>query len=109
MKNIKLVGASVVLFSVLVTPAMARNEHRLQGHSAQSVFCATREPGNLTVNTATTSHGPNGDSEVLGTARSTTLAFITLATYRESAASTHRAKYCSGHTPETIVSARSLL
>jgi len=46
MKSIKLAGAALVLLSVLVAPAMARHEHRLRGYSAQSVFCATREPGN---------------------------------------------------------------
>jgi hypothetical protein len=46
MKSIKLTGAALVVLSVLVAPAMAQNARYVRGHSAQSVFCATREPGN---------------------------------------------------------------
>lgn len=84
----------------LAAPASAR--HLISGlnYSAQSVFCATRDRETLTANIATTSNGPNGGSEALGTAHSTMLAGIILATSLENAASTHKAKYCLGHTPE---------
>jgi hypothetical protein len=46
MKIVKLAGAAVALFSVLTAPALARNVVSRPGHSPQSIFCATREPGN---------------------------------------------------------------
>jgi len=46
MKNIKLVGAAAAFFLVLAAPASARRISSSPSHSAQSVFCATREPGN---------------------------------------------------------------
>ncbi len=42
MTTFKLIGAAAVVFSVLAGPAMARP----MGHPGQSLFCATREPGN---------------------------------------------------------------
>jgi hypothetical protein len=56
-----------------------------------------------TANIAITSRGLNGGREALGTARSTMLAYITLATFRENAASTHGAKYCLGPIYEMIL------
>jgi hypothetical protein len=46
MKNSKLVGAAAAFFSVLAAPALARHADSNPSHSAQSVFCATRESGN---------------------------------------------------------------
>jgi hypothetical protein len=43
----RLVGVATVLVSVLAGPAaMARHVISAPGHSAQSLFCATREAGN---------------------------------------------------------------
>ena len=83
--------------------------YRVQVIRPRASFVRPGRQETLTVNTATTSHGPNGGSEALGIAHSITLACIILATYRENAASTHRAKFCLGHTAETIVSARRVL
>lgn len=46
MTKFKLIGVAAVLFSALASPALAG--HILSGpmHVAQSVYCATREPGN---------------------------------------------------------------
>jgi hypothetical protein len=46
MKNVTLVGIAAVLFSVLAGPALARQVISSPSRSAQSIFCATREPGN---------------------------------------------------------------
>ena len=46
MKNVTLVGIAAVLFSVLGGPALARQVISSPSRSAQSIFCATREPGN---------------------------------------------------------------
>jgi hypothetical protein len=47
MTKIKLLGATAVLSSVLLAgPAMAQNVISHPDHSAQSNYCATREPGN---------------------------------------------------------------
>ena len=44
MKKFILIGAAAVSLSVLASPAMARQ--LVPGHPAQSIYCATREPGN---------------------------------------------------------------
>jgi hypothetical protein len=46
MKNVRLVCVAAVLFSVLAGPALARQAISSPSRSAQSIFCATREPGN---------------------------------------------------------------
>lgn len=46
MTRLGLIGAAAVSFIVLTAPAMARHLLSNPGHPAQSIFCATREPGN---------------------------------------------------------------
>jgi hypothetical protein len=49
MTRTRLIGAAVVLSSMLAGPAMAQ---RLVAHPAQSTYCATREAGNPYIKTA---------------------------------------------------------
>ncbi|MGA2056308.1 MAG: hypothetical protein ABSG88_13445 [Bradyrhizobium sp.] len=46
MTKIRLIGVAAVLFSVLTTPALARPMTSGPNSRVQSIFCATREPGN---------------------------------------------------------------
>jgi hypothetical protein len=46
MTKFRVIGAAAVLFSVLAGPAMARHISSSPAHPGQSIFCATREPGN---------------------------------------------------------------
>jgi hypothetical protein len=48
MTKFKLIGVAAVLLSLLAAPAMARHRHIVSrpAHPAESIFCATREPGN---------------------------------------------------------------
>ena len=40
------IGVAALLFSVLAEPAMARHLDSGVAHPGQSIYCATREPGN---------------------------------------------------------------
>ena len=46
MMNFRLVGTAAVLCSVLAGPAMARHVAAQPRPPAQSIYCATRQPGN---------------------------------------------------------------
>ena len=46
MATFRLIGVTAALFSILAGPAMARHVISSPSHSAQSIFCATRESGN---------------------------------------------------------------
>jgi hypothetical protein len=46
MMKFGLIGVAAVLVSQLAEPAMARHKLSSPVHPAQSIFCATREPGN---------------------------------------------------------------
>jgi hypothetical protein len=46
MTKFRLIGVAAVLFSVLTTPALARPMISGPNSHVQSIFCATREPGN---------------------------------------------------------------
>jgi hypothetical protein len=46
MQNFKLIGLTVVLFSMLTNPLWARQRFSSPSGPAQSLFCATREAGN---------------------------------------------------------------
>jgi len=100
---------------------------RLIGAAAVSFFCAGRtrdgpprtlrssspcpeplfaRPGKREIpiaSIAITLPGLYGDPAAVGTARSTMLAGITPALYRESAALMHKARYCLGRTNEVII------
>jgi hypothetical protein len=45
MTKIRMIGAAIILSSVIAGPAMAQPVTSQQGY-AQSTYCATREPGN---------------------------------------------------------------
>lgn len=47
MTKFRLIGVVAVLFSVLAGPAMARHVVFTPWYPAQSIFCATRQAGNL--------------------------------------------------------------
>jgi len=47
MTKFRLIGVAAVLFSVLAGPAMARHVISTPRYPAQSLFCATRQAGNL--------------------------------------------------------------
>ena len=46
MTKFRLIGVATVLFSMLASPALARTMISGPGRPGQSIFCATREPGN---------------------------------------------------------------
>jgi hypothetical protein len=80
---------------------MARDVISNPRYPAQSIFCATRQSGNL--------HSKycdyiawSGCGKAVGKARSTMLATLTLAIFPENAALMHRVRYCLGHTHEVI-------
>ena len=46
MTKFRRIGVAALLFSGLTGPAMARHVISSPAHPAQSIYCATREPGN---------------------------------------------------------------
>ena len=46
MTKFKRIGMAAVLLSVLASPVLARHAASSAGRPAESIFCATREPGN---------------------------------------------------------------
>ena len=75
----------------------------MQTMSGRASFVQPENRELPTANIAITSPDQNRGREALGTARSIVLACIILATFRENAASTHRAKYYLGQIYEVIM------